>query len=292
MAAQTRHAYGWEIAIVAVTIAWGATFVLVQDAVEIVPVMHFLAMRFAIASALLALFRPGDVRRATALDLGGGVAAGVFLFASYAFQTAGLQFTSSSNVGFITGLYVVMVPLLAASVYRRWPSSASMVAVGLATVGLFLLANPTTGSFGKGELFALLCAASFAVQILIVDRLASRVSLVPFTAVQLATVAACAAAGIPFSGPAGDLASPRVWEAIAFTAVFASALGYLVQTAAQRRVPPTRSAILFAMESPFAAIFGLAFAGDRIGTAGWIGGALMLAGVLVTETKAPAREPV
>jgi drug/metabolite transporter (DMT)-like permease len=156
---------------------------------------------------------------------------------------------------------------------------------------LFLLANPATGSFGKGELFALLCAASFAVQILIIDRVARDVSLLPFTAVQLGTVGACAALAIPFSGPAGDLTSWRVWEAVAFTAVFASALGYLVQTAAQRRVPPTRSAILFAMESPFAAVFGYLLASDRIGALGWVGGALMVAGVLVTETKAPAREP-
>jgi drug/metabolite transporter (DMT)-like permease len=287
---RTRHPYGWELAIVAVTVAWGATFVLVQRAVEHVPVMHFLALRFAIAAVLLAIVRPGDVRRLTRVDLRAGAAAGVFLFVSYASQTAGLQFTSSSNVGFITGLYVVMVPLLAAVVFRRLPSRASLIAVALATAGLFLLANPSSGGFGRGEVFALLCAASFAVQILIVDRVASRVSLVPFTVVQLGAVAVCSAIGAPFAGGPVDLSAGVVWEAIGFTAVFASALGYLVQAAAQRRVPPTRSAILFAMESPFAAVFGWLLAGDRIGAAGWIGGALMVAGVVVTETKAPARE--
>jgi drug/metabolite transporter (DMT)-like permease len=285
-----RHRYGWELAIVAVTVGWGATFVLVQNAVAIVPVMYFLAVRFGIAAALLALLRPRDIVRATRRDLVAGATAGLFLFASYAFQTAGLQFASSSSVGFITGLYVVIVPFFAAVAFRRLPSRASLIAVALATAGLFLLANPSSGRFGKGELFALLCAASFAAQILIVDRVAKRVDLIPFTAAQLLTVAACAAFGIPFSGPAGNLGAARVWEAVAFTAVFASALGYLVQSAAQRRVPPTRSAILFAMESPFAALFGLWFAHDHIGIAGWVGGGLMVAGVLVTETKAPAVE--
>jgi drug/metabolite transporter (DMT)-like permease len=285
-----RHRYAWELAIVGVTVVWGATFVMVKNAVAVIPVMWFVLLRFSIASVLVAIAGAQQMTRVRRVDVMAGTIAGLVLFASFTFQTAALQQTISSNVGFITGLYVVMVPLLAAIVFRRLPSRASLVAVLLAAVGLYLLANPSTRRFGAGEMYALLCAFGYAVQILIVDRYAKRVSLVPFTFVQMAVVAMCAAVGAGVTGPVHHLGSRAVWEAVAVTATLASAAGYWIQVGAQRYVPPTRSAILFAMESPFAAVFGLALAGDRIGVAGWVGGALMVAGVLVTETRSPAAE--
>jgi len=274
----------------AVTVVWGATFVMVKNAVAMIPVMWFILLRFGIATAIVAVVGARQLRRITHIDLAAGTVTGLVVFGAFTFQTAALQRTISSNVGFITGLYVVMVPLLAALVFRHLPSRASLVAVALAAVGLFLLANPSTRHFGTGETYALLCAFGYAVQILIVDRYATRVSIVPYTVVQLAVVAICAAVGAGLSGRVHHLGSRAVWEALIVTAPFATAAAYWIQVGAQRYVPPTRSAILFAMESPFAAVFGLALAGDRIGAAGWIGGALMLGGALVAVTRAPVVE--
>jgi drug/metabolite transporter (DMT)-like permease len=287
-----RHRYGWEIAIVAVTVVWGATFVMVKNAVAIVPVTVFLALRFSIATALIAIAGARQMRHITRAEVTGGILAGLVLYVSFVLQTEALRRTISSNVGFITGLYVVFVPLLAALAFRHLPSRASLIAVALAAIGLFLLANPSTRGFGSGELLALGCAFGYSVQILVVDRYVKHVSVVPFTVVELGVVAVCASIGTALSVPVHHVGTRIVWEAVAVTATLATAAGLWVQSGAQRYVPPTRSAILFAMESPFAAVFGLAIAGDRIGVAGWIGGALMVAGALVAVVRASATETV
>ncbi len=278
------------MAIIAVTIGWGATFVMVQDAVELVTPLHFLAIRFFLSALVLAAIRPGDMRRAGRADIAGGAIAGVLLFGAYLGQTVGLQYATSSSVGLITGLYVTLVPLFAAVVLRRSPSAASLGGALLATAGLFLLSGASGIALGRGEWMAFGCAASFAVQILVVARFAPRVSPVPFTAVQMAVVGACSALLLPVAGPAGTLNARSVWLAIVFTAVVGGSIAFLVQTAAQRHVPPTRAAILFSMESVFAAVFGALLAGDRLGASGLAGGTLIIGGVLVTELLAPARE--
>ena len=292
MSRPVRHRFAWELAIVAITVVWGATFVMVKNAVALVPVSVFLALRFSIAATLVAIAGAPQLKRITRAELAGGIVTGLVLFVSFVLQTEALRRTISSNVGFITGLYVVMVPLLAAIVFRHLPSRATLIAVALAAAGLYLLANPTVGGFRTGELMALGCAFGYSVQILLVDRYVKRVRVVPFTVVELGVVAVCAGIGVLLSTPVHHVGARVVWEAVAVTATLATAAGLWIQSGAQRTVPPTRSAILFAMESPFAAVFGFALAGDHIGAAGWIGGGLMVAGALVAVTRAPASETV
>lgn len=287
-----RRHYGWELALLATSLAWGSTFVIVKRSVEVAPPMLFLGVRFAIAAALLAVWGRGELSRAGRTELLGGAAAGLALWAGYAFQTVGLQYTSASRAAFITGLSVVFVPVLGALALRRGPSRASLAGVALAAVGLALLARPTVAGIGRGEALVLACAASFAVQILVVGRVAPGSSPLRLAVIQLAVVSvASTASGFGLEDPTG-FGSATVWTGILVTAVAATAVAFWVQSAAQRVVPPTRTAIIFASEPVFGGLFGWWLLGERLGLPGWLGAGLIVAGMLVAEVLAPAREEV
>jgi drug/metabolite transporter (DMT)-like permease len=280
----------WELGLVAVTAVWGATFVLVRDAVAQVPPSTFLAIRFLAAAVLLAVLRP---RPAVRLGRGlavAGVVAGLALFAGYGFQTVGLQYTSASNAGFITGLAVVLTPLLAALVLRESPGGWPATGAVLAATGLALLTLDRL-EVRRGDALVLGCAFAFAVHILLLGRYAPRHDSYPLAVVQLFTVGMLALA---WAAGAGDLQVPgtaQVWVALAVTAVLASAGGFLIQTRAQRDVSPTRTAIILTMEPVFAGLFGFLLAGERLAARGWLGAACIVAGMLVAELGRPAGAP-
>jgi len=287
-------AYRWELAMVAVTAVWGSTFVLVRDAVAQVPPFTFIAYRFLAAALLLAAIRPrlalGGPAAGGAPGLGGrglgplaaGAVIGVALFAGYGFQTVGLQYTTASNAGFITGLSVVLTPLLGALLLRqapgRWPvTGACVAAVGLALLSLQRL------EVRRGDALVFACAVAFATHILLLGRYAPRLSTYRLAVVQLATAGLLA---LVWAGLAGDLAVPasaEVWVALAITSVAASAGAFLIQTRAQREVSPTRTAVIFTMEPVFAGLFGFLLAGERLSGRGWLGAGLILAGMLTAE---------
>ena len=293
-------AYRWELAMVAVTAVWGSTFVLVRDAVAQVPPFTFIAYRFLAAALLLTAVRPrlalgwsgADSRpggggpgldgRGRLGPLAAGVVIGVALVAGYGFQTVGLQYTTASNAGFITGLSVVLTPLLGALLLRqapgRWPvTGACVAAVGLALLSLQRL------EVRRGDALVFACAVAFATHILLLGRYAPRLSTYRLAVVQLATAGLLA---LVWAGLAGDLAVPasaQVWVALAITSVAASAGAFLIQTRAQREVSPTRTAVIFTMEPVFAGLFGFLLAGDRLAGRGWLGAGLILAGMLTAE---------
>jgi drug/metabolite transporter (DMT)-like permease len=271
--------------LLAVTAVWGVTFVQVKDAVAVYPLFAFLAVRFAIAGATLA---PAAAARLRGLGRSGaraGLVLGLLLAAGYAFQTAGLQRTTASAAGFVTGLYVVLTPLLALALFRVRIGRAVWGGIGLATGGLALLSGVQAGSPG-GDLLVLAGAAAFALQIVLMERWAPRFDVLALTQVEmLAVFGAFLAVALVLS----DLSVPHgatVWGALVVTGVFASALAFLVQTWAQRRTSATRVAVVFAMEPVFAGLFGYLLAGDRLGWAGWTGCAVILLGIAVTEPAA------
>jgi drug/metabolite transporter (DMT)-like permease len=272
-------------ALVAVTAVWGLTFVQVKDAVELYPLFAFLAVRFAIASATLAL--PGW-RRLAGLGRRGcsaGAALGLLLALGYALQTAGLERTTVSSTGFITGLYVVFTPLLAFVLFGTRIGAATLAGVGLSTVGLGLLSGVDAGTL-TGDALVLAGSAAYSLQIVLMERYAPRYDPLGFTLVEmLAAFAGFAVVAVA----AGQVEAPHgwtVWSALIVTGVFASALAFLVQTWAQRRTSATRTALAFAMEPVFAAAFGFWLAGDRLGAAGWAGAALIMAGIVAAEPAA------
>ncbi|HWN23234.1 MAG TPA: DMT family transporter [Gaiellaceae bacterium] len=272
-------------ALVLVTAIWGLTFVQVKDAVELYPLFAFLAVRFAIATAVLA---PPARRPVRELPRGGWVAGaglGLLLAAGYALQTAGLERTSVSNAGFITGLYVVFTPLAAVALFRVRIGAIVWAGVALSTAGLALLSGGG-GADGIGDLLVLAGSAAYSLQIALMERYAPRYDPVAFTFVEmLAAFAGFAVVAVAL----GQIELPRgwtVWGALLVTGVFASALGFLVQTWAQQRTSATRTALAFAMEPVWAAIFGFWLAGDRLGAVAWVGATLIMAGIVVAEPAA------
>jgi drug/metabolite transporter (DMT)-like permease len=286
-----RARYHWELALVAVGVLFGTTFVVVRDAVMRAPPFLFLALRFAVAFVVLAL--AGGLRGMTRSELRTGGIIGLALFAGYASQTVGLQYTSASNAGFITGMFVVFTPLIGALVVRRLPSPAAATGVLLATLGLVLLAMPSGFHLRRGDGLELLTAIAFGFHIVLIARLASALSAFRIATVQIFVTAllsfiwTIAAERAPIPG-----ADATVWFAVALTSVLATAVAFLVQIRAQQQIPPTRTAVILTLEPVFAGITGYFVAGDRLGARGYLGAVLIVAGILVAELLAPAKEAV
>jgi drug/metabolite transporter (DMT)-like permease len=274
-------------ALVVITAVWGVTFVQVKDAVALYPLFAFLAVRFAIATLTLAVPGTRRVRRLGRAGSGAGALLGLLLACGYVLQTAGLERTTVSSTGFVTGMYVVLTPLLAVALLGARITRATWVGVGLATGGLALLSGVHGGS-AVGDLLVLAGAAVYSLQIVLMERFAPRYDPVAFTLVEMA--AACAGLGI-VAVARGQLSVPHgwtVWGALLVTGIFASALGFLVQVWAQRYASATRTALVFAMEPVFTALFGVTLAGDRLGAAGWGGCAAIMAGIVLAEPAAAA----
>jgi drug/metabolite transporter (DMT)-like permease len=272
-------------ALVLVTAIWGVTFVQIKDALELYPLFAFLAVRFAIAVAVLAIPVAPRMRSLGRSGALAGVALGGLLAAGYALQTAGLERTTVSAAGFVTGMYVVLTPVFGLVLFRIRPELAVWLGVALAVTGLALLSGVSAGSV-TGDLMVLAAAALYALQIALMERLAPRYDPLAFTTAEM---------GAAFVGfaviavAAGQIELPRgatVWGALLVTGIFASAFGYLVQAWAQQRTSATRTALVFALEPVFAGIFGFALAGDRLGVLGWTGCAVILCGIAVAEPAA------
>jgi drug/metabolite transporter (DMT)-like permease len=270
------------LALIVVTAVWGVTFVQVKDAVAIYPVLAFLALRFGIAMVTLALPGCRRIRGLGRKGFGAASFAGALLAAGYLLQTLGLERTSVSSAGFVTGMYVVLTPLIALALFRIRIGGAAWLGVLLATAGLALLAGVHGG--GGGDVLVLGGAAVYSLQIVLMERYAPLYDAIGFTFVEmLAAFVLLAVFAVPnFPMPHGW----TVWGALLVTGIFASALGFVVQTWAQQTTSATRTALLFALEPVWAALFGYTLAGDRLGLAGWGGCVVIMAGIVLAEPAA------
>jgi len=273
------------LALVLVTAVWGVTFVQVKDAVALYPLFAFLAVRFWIATLTLAVPGLPHVRSLGRPGFVGGAFLGLLLAAGYTLQTAGLERTTVSTTGFITGMYVVLTPLIALVLVRSRIGLSVWGGVVLSTIGLAMLSGIHAGSV-TGDLLVLAAAAVYSLQIVLMERYAPRYDAVAFTFVEM--LAAAVALGV-VAAALGDLHLPHgwtVWGALLVTGVFASALAFLVQTWAQRRTSATRTALAFTMEPVWTAFFGYTLAGDRLGLLGWGGCAVIMSGIVLAEPAA------
>ena len=278
-----------EAALVGIAAVWGLTFVMVQDAIALLPTMAFLAYRFLPAALIVAVvFR----RRLAGLGADGvraGLVMGAFLTAGYVLQTLGLEATTASNAGFITGLFVVLTPLMGALFLRQRVGGLAWAAAGVSALGLYLLSG-SAGLNARGDGLVLLCAVAFAAHILVTDRAVREHDVGALLVVQLVVAGVLCLAGAALLG---QLEAPRgatVWSALLVTSLVASALGFFVQTYAQQHSPPARTALILASEPAFAGLFGYLLAGDRLTGVGWLGAALIMAAIVAVEV-APRLRP-
>jgi drug/metabolite transporter (DMT)-like permease len=282
-----------EAALVGITAVWGLTFVMVQDAIALLPVTAFLAYRFIPAGGLIAGAAWRRVRSLGPAGLRDGVLMGLALTAGYLLQTYGLERTTASASGFITGLFVVITPVLTFLVRRERESRTLWLSVALATAGLALIASgsSTTGDGPQhtlgGDALTLGCAAAFSIHILLTGSAVDRHDVAGLAAVQLSV---CGFICLVVAALAGELEMPdsgTVWSALVVTSLLASALGFLVQSFAQQHATPPRTALILAAEPAFAGLFGFLLAGDRLSLAGWLGALLVMAAIVAAAQRRP-----
>ena len=273
-----------ELSLLGITSVWGLTFVVVQDAVEQMPASAYLAYRFVAAALLLAVVFRKRLLHLTRAGLKQGLWMGVFLTAGYLFQTYGLEATSASNAGFITGLFVVITPLMAWGLNRQSIGWVPWAAAGVSALGLFLLSGGGSTFTFRGDGLELLCAIAFSAHIIATSRgVKAGHDVIALVVVQLALVGAvCTVMALASS----DLVMPHgavLWANIALTSLVTTALAFVVQTWAQKHAAPDRTALILAGEPAFAGLFGWWLAGDRLGLQGWVGAALIFSSILAVE---------
>ena len=269
----------YTLLLVAVTAVWGWTFVVVQDAIALYGVLPFLAVRFALAGVTLA---PIYGRRLTrrSLLVGGGI--GVVLAAGYLFQTTGLLYTTPTNSGLITGLFVVFAPLADRLFFGASASRQVVVAVVLSLLGMVLLAGGGPNGVNLGDVLTLFCAVALGLHIALLSRYAADHDAGALTLAQILAMAILFLVVWPFFDPVTP-PPPEVWVALLVTGLLASAGAFLVQTTVQQRIPAARTAIILTMEPVFAAVFGFWLAGDRLVAVQILGAALILSALVIGE---------
>jgi len=284
-----------HILLVLVSFSWGATFVMVKDALSVVSPLVFNAVRMGCASlALILIFWAGlkQLNRGTIL---GGALLGVFLWSGYSFQTVGLGMTTPSKSAFITGLAVVIVPIIVAISGRRVPNRWTVAGIISAFLGLYLLTIPAREGFSlstinRGDLLTLGCPISFALHIYTTGRLMERHPFQPIAIMQIVTAAILMSFTIPLETPRLSLTLQPI-IAILFTGLICTAAGFSIQAWAQQFTPPTHTALIFALEPVFAGLTSYVLLGEHLGTRGTIGAMLILGGILISELKGSSVEP-
>jgi drug/metabolite transporter (DMT)-like permease len=293
-----RHSLRGILALLLVTLVWGTTFPAMKDLTAWYSPSMIIFTRFALASVLLAPF----LRQAGRADVLSGMALGVVLFFCYVFQVEGLALTSSNRNAFITGLNVLIVPLLGV-LSGRWPERRIVLALVLAMAGLAALCWDG-GAWTVGDSLALACAVLFALYVKMMEvRTRSAQRLMTLTATQIATVAVCAglwllAREVPFGAPAGVMAAyrdhilagaARYGWSIAFLGVVATAAIISLQTWGQRHASANEAAVVYAFEPASAAVFAFFWLGETMTARAWLGAALLISGMIVSQWNTESR---
>ena len=285
---------------------WGSSFAILRSLLGdgVASPLVLVAVRMGMATALLLGFMAASPRgRAQLRSLRGevlrdGVFVGVLLGIGFLLQTEGLQRTTASRSGLLTGTLVVLVPLIELAVFRKRPALPATIGVLLAFVGMTVLSAPwsnASNATALGDALTLACALVFAAHIVALGRIAPKHAVLPLLLLQLATIGVLAALMGPVVDSQQFSATPRLWLALLYLAVFATLLAFGVQTWAQKILPPVRVALISALEPVFAALWAALFIGERLTLRELMGGALIVLGVVVGEAgavlQARARAP-
>jgi drug/metabolite transporter (DMT)-like permease len=287
-----------ELALAVCTLLWGSTFVVVKNSLDHSSVFVFLAMRFTLAGICMAISRPAVFRVLQREEIFAGVRLGFFMFCGYAFQTAGLRYTTASNSGFITGSSVVLVPLILVLFWGKRVTLWVYFGTLAAAAGLYFLTVPLTGvaHLNHGDVLTFFAAISYAVHIILVGEYARERSAAALSVLQvlacalLAWLTAMGADAIRWQ-PMWFHSTTQLWIGIAVCAVFATGVAFSLQLWAQQYTSPSHAAILFTLEPVFAVITSYLVLGERLGLRSLAGAGLVLAGILAAELLGPPAAP-
>ena len=280
------------------SLLWGATFVVVKNSLAYSSVYIFLAVRFTLAALLMAAFRPRVFRTLKKEELLAGAALGFFMFGGYAFQTAGLQYTTPAKSGFVTGSSVVMVPLLLGIFWGRRLTLWVYAGVFAAVFGLYFLTVPAEGVsyLNRGDLLTFVAAGLYAMHIILVGDYTRRHSVAALSVLQVAACAALAWVATGLTSVTGWQAARFGWQpgsllGIAICAVLATAVAFSIQLWAQQFTTSSHAAILFTLEPVFASMTSYILVRERLANRALLGAAFVLAGILIAELQGPPAAP-
>lgn len=281
----TQRTWTANLMLLAAALAWGSTFVPCKVAAAAIGTFLFNGLRFLLGALFVLAMAGHRMKGLSREEVGGGARVGFVLFAAAAFQQAGLAFTTAGKAGFITGLYVVLVPLLLFIFWRQRSGWTAWAASLLATAGLFILSAEGRLYLAPGDSLVLVAAALYALHVILVDRWVGQTDPLRLAAMQYL---ACGVYNLPL----GLVLESPSWEAlravgwtVPYTAVFSVVVGYTFQMLGQRDAPPTVAAVILSLESVFAALFGGLFLGERLSSAQWAGGGIMLAGMVLAQVR-------
>ncbi|ADG94352.1 protein of unknown function DUF6 transmembrane [Arcobacter nitrofigilis DSM 7299] len=276
-----------DILLLTVAIAWGVTFLMVQDAIKSVPVYAFLFWRFGIATILMAIIAYKYFDKLNKQTILYGVILGCFLFSAFATQTFGLAYTKSSIIAFLTGLNVIIVPFLAYVVFKEHVRKMVFLSSLIAVCGLYLLTMSGSLSLGEGEILGILCALLFALQILFTDKYSKRVNVYLLVLFQFITVTILSLIfSLSLDSVTFNLDFNQTFlKALIITSIFATVYAFLIQTYMQQFTTPTKTAVIFSMEPVSAGIYGYFVGNELLNSIQLFGATLIILALLLAEIK-------
>ncbi len=274
-----------DLLLFSVTIFWGSTFIIVKKSIEIMPTFAFLSLRFWLASLILtAIFFP-KLKNINKYILRDGILLGIMLFLAYAFQTVALQYSKASVVGFLTGLNVVMVPIMSAVIIKKVPSIYSQIGVFLALIGVALMSLHGEFSISPGDSLAIICAFFVSVHILMTDKFSRKYDTYLLTTIEIIVLAILSTftsmAKEPYLIP--QHFSSYLIVSLLITSVFATVYAFVIQTTMQQYTTPTKTALIFTMEPVMSVIFGYTLGGEILTLKGYIGSLTIFIGLIIAE---------
>lgn len=279
MTSQTRA----ELALLSITVIWGSTFATTKMLLAEIHPFTYVAVRFGLASVLFILFFRNRLKNGAWKPVKHGAVLGMFLFVGFSLQTVGLLYTTASKSAFITGLLVVMTPILQIIIERKPPRAGNIIGIAIVTVGLYLLTSPEGSELNLGDILTLGCALCFALYVVYLDVFSRNGSAEGLTIVQFVVCAIAGAIVALGIEPVTFQVSLGSVVGVLYLVVFATIVAIYVQTKYQKDTTPTRAAVIFSAEPVVAALIASVALNETIGPQGVIGGGLIVAGVLVSE---------
>lgn len=277
------HRLRYDALLVFITMIWGSTFLVVKNTIRISGPFTYLAFAYGVGALALALIFRRRLARITRAELRNGLIIGLFLFTGYALQTTGLQFTSVSKAGFITGLNVPLIPVFLFLLLRQKASRGAVAGIILSFIGLFLLSfnNHLTPSIGVGELLIFGAAIAFALHVVAISSFSPGTDATNLVIMQIGLTSLLSFIAIPFASEPLLVPSWPFWIAVVVMGILDIAFTLLVMNRVQQFTGGTKAALIYALEPVWAALAGLLLAGDVLSVPAWIGCAFILAGMIV-----------
>ncbi len=281
-----------DLSLLVVAFVWGGGFVAVKDALNTLSPMLLMAFRFTIAAAIIYLFFRSKIGKIEKSDLKGGGVVGLALFVAFAFQTFGLQYTTASKQGFLTAIYVVLVPLLYWIFYRKAPAKKVFIASFLAIIGIGLISLDGGLSINLGDGLTLICALFFALHILSIEYFSKDMNGFKLAFLQMAVAALLCIVMALLTEPVRVVLTQREWMAVLYLAVFSTFICFTVQTIAQRYTSSSHASLIMSLESVFAALLGVLLLGEVMTVKIIFGSALVFIAILIVEVNFTKKEVV